>query len=360
MTSEAAQIRARSRIPWIDTARALCVLAVVLMHTTISLLVVADPSPLDLTWRQIVDAMTPLRMPALSLLSGMLLARRIRAGWTDGSARASMATSAWLYVVWLAVFLVLAITVGWSMWLGPFGAGTPLQGIQAFVDQLVLPRSVLWYVFALVVWSAVLATVRHAAPGAVLLTLAALSIASFYMDGDGSDQYRNVIRYFVFFAVGVYFSTPIRARFVERPLATGAIAVCAFAAVTFVSWFGLNDNVGYVLSVPRDIAGALVVITIAVGLCTVPILGRGLAWVGRRTLPIYVMHVPLLELLTMFPSWWIDVLDGAFARAVAPVVITCLVAAVAVLFHSIATRTPACVLFMLPSAWRLKLLEARA
>ena len=206
MTSEAPVVEPRERLAWVDAARALCVLAVVVMHTTISLLAVFEPDPLDMTWRHIVDAMTPFRMPALSLLSGMLLASRIRAGFGDRRALASIALSAWLYVVWLAVFLVVALTVGTSVWLGQFGYGETKDSLGSFVDQLVLPRTVLWYVLALAVWSAILAAVRQVPPAAVLIVLSALSIVSFSLPSDGAEQHPNMVRYFVFFAVGVYAS----------------------------------------------------------------------------------------------------------------------------------------------------------
>lgn len=346
----------RTRIPWVDAARALCVLAVVVMHTTISLLVVVEHTQVDVAWRQIVDAMTPFRMPALSLLSGMLLSRRIRSGWSDRTVRASIALSYWLYVVWLLVFLLMGIGIGYSMWLGPFGAGPALDAVKTFVDQLVMPRSVLWYVMALAVWAAVLTAMHRVSPAAILIVLGALSIASFYLPGDGSDQYRNVLRYFVFFAVGVYFSRSFRDRITNRPWQTGIVAVGVFAVVAFIAKFGVDGDVGNVLTVPRDIAGAGVVMMIAVVLCRVPGLGPALAWTGRRTLPIYVMHIPLVELLMMFPAWWVGALDNEVAHAAAPVVIALAVAGTAVGVHTLVVRTPARVVFMLPGSWRRRIL----
>lgn len=357
MSTEVLHGDVRARVPWIDTARALCVLAVVVMHTTISLLVVVEHTQVDVAWRQIVDAMTPFRMPALSLLSGMLLARRIRAGWSDRSVRASVALSYWLYVVWLLIFLLIAVGIGWSMWLGPLGAGTPYQGAQAFIDQLILPKSVLWYVMALAIWTVVLAAMHKVSPAAVLIVLGTLSVVSFYLPGDGSDQYRNVLRYFVFFAVGVYAAGLIREHVAKRPWASGGVAVGAFVLVAAIANFGMDDNVDHVLTIPRDIAGAVIVIIGALALTKVPGLGGVLAWAGRRTLPIYVMHVPLLELLTMFPTWWLGALDYEIVHAIAPVAITLAITAASVGVHAIFVRTPARVVFMLPEAWRRRILR---
>ncbi|GGD31468.1 hypothetical protein GCM10010915_09720 [Microbacterium faecale] len=357
MSTEILHGDVRARVQWIDAARALCVLAVVVMHTTISLLVVVEHTQVDVVWRQVVDAMTPFRMPALSLLSGMLLARRIRAGWSDRSVRASAALSYWIYVVWLLVFLLIAVGVGWSMWLGPLGAGTPYQGARAFVDQLILPTSVLWYVMALAIWTVVLAAVHKVSPAAVLIVLGTISVMSFYLPGDGGDQYRNVLRYFVFFAVGVYAASRFRGEVSHRPVRAAGIAVAVFTGVAFIAKFGVDGNVGNILTVPRDISGAVIVMVLALALTKVPGLGRALAWTGRRTLPIYVMHVPLLELLTMFPTWWLGALDNGIVHALAPVAITLAITAASVGTHALVVRTPARVVFMLPEAWRRRILR---
>lgn len=358
MTPRAQVAELRERLAWVDAARALCVLAVVILHTTISLLTVFEPDPLDMTWRHIVDAMTPFRMPALSLLSGMLLSSRIRAGFGDRRAAASIALSAWLYVVWLAVFLVVALAVGSSVWLGQFGFGQTRDSLASFVDQLVLPRTVLWYVAALAIWSAILAAIRRVTPAAVLIVLSTLSFVSFSLPADGAEQYPNMIRYFVFFAVGVYTSDRIRNTIARSPWTTGSVAAGVFVLTTLASSFGPSERVDHVLTVPRDIAGALIVMVLAVALCRVPGIGRGLAWVGHRTLPIYVMHAIVLDLLVMDTSWWALLFESRIARAIAPVVIALVITAVTVSLHAIVMRTPGRVLFMLPKAWTRRIREA--
>jgi len=357
MTPHARPAEPRQRLAWVDAARALCVLAVVVMHTTISLLAVLEPDSLDMTWRHIVDAMTPFRMPALSLLSGMLLSNRILAGFGDRRTRSSIALSAWLYVVWLAVFLIVALTVGTSVWLGQFGYGKVADSLGSFVDQLVLPRTILWYVAALAVWGAILAAVRRVPPAAVLIVLAALSIVSFSLPNDGAEQYPNMIRYFVFFAVGVYASGGILNRIARSPWGVGLVAVGVYVVTMLAAWFGPSERVDDVLTVPRDISGALIVMVLAVALCRLPGVGHGLAWIGRRTLPIYVMHAIVLDLLVMYSGWWAPLFSDRVARALAPIIIMLAITAVAVGFHALAMRTPARVLFTLPVAWKRRILK---
>ncbi|WP_156758959.1 acyltransferase family protein [Microbacterium karelineae] len=344
------------RLAWIDGARAFCVLAVVTMHTVLT--VQAFGIEID-GWRWLVDALGPFRMSALSLLSGLLLSNRIRRGWTDRSVRASVAMSWWLYAVWLLIFTIFAIAVGSFLWAGPLGGGSAVESWQAFANQLVLPRTILWYVLALAVWTALLTTLRRVDPALVLVVLAVLSVASFSLPVlDGSDQYRNICRYALFFAVGVYGSAWMRGELSRRPASVLLAASAGFAACAAVVVFGANTHVEHVLSAPRDLAGAGVVLACAVFVARIPLVGRGLAWVGRRTLPIYVMHGLLLEVMILFPGWWVPSLQKSDALSiVSPALIMFAIAAATIAIHEFATRTPIRVLFALPAPWRRRILK---
>jgi uncharacterized membrane protein YcfT len=347
---------AAERITWIDAARGVSVLAVVLMHATLSAyLGHMSAGSSTAFWSWFIDAMTPFRMPALAMLSGLLLARRIRAGWSDRTVRVSVASSYWLYAVWLLAFALFAGLVGSYVWTGPVGMG---EGVawDAFVAQLVLPRTLLWYVFALAVWTALLTTLRRVDPALVLILLAIASACSHYLPVvDNNDQYRNVIRYALFFAIGVYGSTWLRERIGRRdaPLLLGTLATYAVSGWT-ISFTG-NANVEYVLTPLHDASAAVVLLIAVSAICRVGWLGRGMAWVGRRTLPIYVLHGLLLEAIGFLPQWHL-VVDRALVRPLAPLLIALVIAAVAISFYELVMRTPARVLFELPRPLRRALL----
>lgn len=348
---------ADARVQWIDIARALCVLAVVVMHSTMSVGIVTEFGPLDASWGRISDALQPFRMPTLSLLSGMLLSRRILAGWGDRRLRASVAQAYWAYVVWLIVYLAVAQAIGWSTWLGPFGMGTVRDALGTVVDQLLIPRSVLWYVIALVIWSLLLAAVRRVPRNAVLIVLTAVSILSFYLPYEnGTDQYRNVLRYAVLFAVGVYFSSAIREAVTHKTRVTAVVAFATFGVASFIAWFGVDARLGNVLTVPRDVSGAIIVMVFAVLLAKIPRLNAGLAWIGRRTLPIYVIHGVVLDLLVVYADAWRGFADAPLAGAVSPIAATIVIVIVALGVYEAVVRTPARVVFALPKAWRARML----
>ncbi|MDN3310461.1 acyltransferase [Microbacterium oryzae] len=339
------------RIVWIDAARGICVLAVVLMHTTLSAyLGYLQPGTSTGFWSWFIDAMTPFRMPGLAMLSGLLLARRIRTGWSDSAVRVSIASSYWLYAVWLLVFALFAGLIGSHVWTGPVGVGEGLR-LDAYLNQLVLPRTILWYVFALAVWSALLATLHRVDPGLVLVTLTILSICSHYVPvADDNDQYRNLLRYAVFFAIGVYGSPWLRERVHagHAPFAVAALAVYLGAGGIIAQG---DPHVGAVLSVPRDAAAAVLLLLLMSVLCRVRAIGAVLGWVGRRTLPIYVLHGLLLETLAFAPHWG-AVIDRAGVRSVAPLLVTAAIAILSIVVYELVMRTPARAVFELPRSVR--------
>lgn len=335
------------RIVWIDAARGICVLGVVLMHTTLSsYLGYLQPGASTGFWSWFIDAMTPFRIPGLAMLSGLLLARRIRHGWSDRTVRVSVASSYWLYAVWLLAFALYAGLVGAYVWTGPLG-GTGAIRWDAYLNELVLPKTLLWYVFALAVWTALLATLRRVDPALVLVVLVVVSICSHYVPvADNNDQYRNLMRYAVFFAIGVYGSAWLRERVASRhlPFALGALAV--YLGAGGIMAMG-DPHVGAVLSVPRDAAAAILLLLLMSVICRARPVGRALAWIGRRTLPIYVLHGLLLELLSRVPNWGL-VIDRPVIRSLAPLLVTLAIAILSVAVYELVMRTPARVVFELP------------
>ncbi|WOF22327.1 acyltransferase family protein [Microbacterium betulae] len=349
------------RIVWIDAARGVCVLAVVLMHTTLSAyLGHLAPGSSTGFWTWFIDAMTPFRIPGLAMLSGLLLARRIRAGWTDRSVRASVASSYWLYAVWLLAFALFAGLVGSYVWTGPIGTGDGVRW-DAYLNQLVVPRTLLWYVFALAVWTALLTTLRRVDPALVLVVLAVVSVCSHYVPVlDDNDQYRNVLRYALFFAIGVYGSSWLRDRVGARhlPLIVGALAISLTTGLVILGGGG-DPHVEAVLSVPRDAASAVLLLCVTAVVCQARPVGAALAWVGRRTLPVYVLHGILLEALSYIPHWSL-VIDRTVVRSLAPLLVTIAIAVVSIALHELVMRTPARVVFELPRPLRRALLRERA
>jgi peptidoglycan/LPS O-acetylase OafA/YrhL len=334
------------RLPWADAVRGFCVLAVVLSHFIGWGLEPVAGTGAESFWEKASGQLTPIRMPTLFVLSGFLLSSRVRAGFTDRRALTSAATSYYLYVVWLALFGLIAAA----------GVFTGVSGVTGFVSQLLLPRTILWFVLGLAFWTLLLAALHRVHPAAILIALGALSIASFWLPGqNGIDHYERILQYGFFFGLGVY-GKPVLSLLAGGKLwRVTAGAVLGYIVARMVMSAASDDAiVTSTLTIVRDTAAVVVAIVAIAAICRLPWARVPLVWVGRRTLPIYVMHAPMIAALTGLAGWDAVVSTPGVAWA-APLVGTVVISAIAVAVHAVLTRSPLRALFELPSGLKRRL-----
>lgn len=336
-----------SRQPWIDVARGGSVLLVVLYHVVIwhAALLPAPGLHADL-WERVNNTAGGIRMPLLLLLSGMLAAGKIERG--RPALRAALANY-WLYVVWLVVAGIAMALVAMPL---PEQVGGPLD----IVRQLVAPETTLWYLFALACYLVVMVALR---PLPVWLVLVLLAIPAIVVD-PGRVIALKVPALAVYFAIGVQLSGWLRANASRRfaPLLVASLVLVlvgsrlsslatAGTAAMRASW--LVGNLGKGL-------GAIALATLVGRLGVV---ARPLAWVGRHTLSIYVLHPLLLGLYLsvaggLVATWLPRTGQAAIAY---PALLVLAVAAAALALEQALRRAGATALFALPA--RLDVLGGR-
>lgn len=313
------------RLAWADLAKGACIVLVVLWHV-----VTKTCANIDWTghreivggWAHAVAFATPIRMPLFFLVSGILAASAIGRSWRT-LARTKIGTFASLYLIWVLIqTAVFALTPGFET------ARATSWG--ALVMELTISPTNLWYLMALAIYFALAKLTTHVPTTLVLLLAAALSVtaAGGWLPSDGNRW--QVLQNAVFFLAGLRLRDPIRG-WAERQSPLSVVGwACAYLAVWVAAaaagQVGL-PGVGLLLSTLGLLAG--------VSSCAVlsrsprAVVGR-LSRLGRRTLPIYVIHLPVLALLT-------DAATGAFvpfvpsgsvAAALAPPLLTAVVIAV--------------------------------
>lgn len=292
MSDEVGTQRDTGRIAWIDVARGIAITLVVLFHAGMF----AVPTGLAPAWWTDLNlAFALLRMPLFFLLAGALavgaLRRNWRALWTT-----RLAVLVWVFVLWtLLRFLYYRvmpepIELNQSSWID-------------LVLSVVRPSNGLWFLFALVVFLVVtkLATGRVARLAALgVATLCSLVLHSGFTTGNVA--YDGILRYYVFFLVGVMFRDRLLA-LVERltPWATAGLFAVFVAGLALRAVTGVAVDVATAL--PVAAAGALATLGLAriiapgrPGLAGA--LGRPFAHLGSRTLQVYVTHVLVLSAIT--------------------------------------------------------------
>lgn len=345
-----------TRLAWVDAARGICVLLVVLLHVRIFVYEpLAPPSNGVAVWTQLTEFFGAFRLPLLFAVSGFVASRRVRAGWSDRRTVLRAVSLSWLYLVWLTVYAVLSIVVidpG-----VPFRVMTPLH----YLEQLFVPDSMLWFIFALAAYVVVLSSLNRVPPAVILGVLAVLAVASGALPVTRDEAlWLHVVYYAVFFAVGVYGSSVLTLLAgVRSPfgLALGVVLFVAFELMWQQSVEGTVLETG--LRLLRDGAAVAVSIVLISLLVRWRPFDRVASAVGRRTLPIFVLQLPLIWALFLLPpvEWS---LEFAPVRYLAPVLGTALIVLAALGIHRLIVRGPARVLFALPEAWRTRILHPAA
>lgn len=327
------------RVLWPDVAKGLCILLVVLHHVTGKLYPVLVPPGLSVVgdaWVALTTALKPIRMPLFFAISGYFAARAIDRPWSQVARRVS--GPYYLYVVWALIFWVIY----------SFETTLPAnrtESVTDFLGELVFAATSMWFLFSLAVYFA-LAKVLRGWPAPVVLGLATLLAASTsWLPLDETNRV-SVLTHFVYFAVGAYYPRLLR-RVADAGWSLRLLTV-AFAALSVVLVaVGVPWSVRVVL---LSVVGVPFGVVVAVRLAGRESLAGPLAWLGSRTLRVYVLHLAVLTVLAQVP---ISLGDGAGATSlvatlVAPLVLTAVVVPACLLVHDVLVRGGAGYLFAMP------------
>lgn len=323
---------------WVDVAKGACILLVVLHHAVVKDLALQTPAALDPVadaWQWVTMALKPVRMPLFFVLSGLVASSAVRRPWAQ--ARRRVLSPYYLYVVWLvlqgAFFSVERLL--------PMNR---TQDLGELVADLLWASTNLWFLYALAVYFA-LARVLSSLPVAPVLAVSvAVSACAGLLPTDDWNRV-SVVFHFTFFAVGALAPDLVRRWAGPASRVPRRLGLVYLALVVVLPLLGT----------PRTtvmLVASTVGVPLGIGLCVLLAEGRAasaLAWLGRRTLPIYVMHAPLLALALHLPSpigaGWL----GAVEAAAYPLLLTAVAVTAALALHAGLRRLGADALFELPS-----------
>lgn len=325
------------RVGWPDVAKGICIILVVLWHV-VTKVVVGPPGagPVTDAWIMLNAQLLPLRIPLFFLVSGVFAARAVVAA--DGSTwRRRAGRLALLYVVWVLIqTVVLALTP-------EFATAHARDGWELLLHLTISPTN-LWYLLALAVYLAVARLTRRLPTPVVLVVAAVIAgVAGAGLLPDLGNLWQLVQNLF-FFLLGLRLRDEVQR--VARVSGVGvllALAAVYVGALAIVSALGIRLLPGVWPLLCLVAVGFGVVLSVVLDR-HVEVVARPLRWVGRRTLPIYVLHmIPLafIDLGLRAARWRTTPL----LEAVGPVVLTAVVIAVCLGVHALLLRVGLGVLF---------------
>jgi uncharacterized membrane protein YcfT len=264
-----------ARLAWVDVAKGLCIVLVVLMHATFG---VEKAVGSETSLHAFIDWARPFRMPDFFLISGLFLAARIDRPWRS-YLDTKVVHFAYFYVLWLTIQFALKAP---GMVAESGGAAT----LQDYLTSFFVPFGTLWFIYLLMVYF-VVAKLLTPVPKWVVLAVA--TVLHVLAPASGIFIVDEFTSRFVFFYSG-YALAPLVLAFADRignmpslPLAAGLALWAAGNALAVNSGLALAHGPDLFFSC----VGIAAVIAFSV-LVTSSAGGGLLAYCGRNSIAVYL------------------------------------------------------------------------
>jgi len=278
---------ATQRIDWVDYAKGICIILVVMMHSTLGAEAAFDKTGF---MHQVVAFAKPFRMPDFFLISGLFLARVIDRDWRTYLDR-KLVHFAYFYVIWVTIqFLFkapgMAAQTGWE------SAGAAY--LLAFIE----PFGTLWFIYLLPIFFIVTKATR-AVPWPVIWIIGALLESSRIHTGwTVIDEFASRFVYFYSGYIFANFVFTFAARVQNHPVsALFGLGAWAIANSLLVA-YGISETIG--ISLILGYAGALAIVATGALLARMHWLDA-LRFCGEHSLVIYLaFFLPMAITRTVF------------------------------------------------------------
>ena len=273
-TSTTADRPAGSRLDWVDYAKGICIVMVVMMHSVLGVEKAAGETGF---MHALVAFAKPFRMPDFFLISGLFLSVVIDRDWRTYLDR-KVVHFAYFYVLWAAIQFGFkapgfAAESGW--------AHVGYLYLESFVE----PFGTLWFIYLLPIFFVVTKLTRRIAPILVFAVAALLESAHIITGWTVIDEF---CARFVYFFAGYWLASYVFL------LSDRARSHPALAVVAMVLWAGINGllvEYGFsekpLISLALGLAGGAAIIVAGT------LLARGgfldfLRYCGKHSIVIYL------------------------------------------------------------------------
>lgn len=262
------------RIDWVDYAKGICIVMVVMMH---SVLGVEKAAGQEGFMHLVVEFARPFRMPDFFLISGLFLSQVIDRNWRTYLDR-KVVHFVYFYLLWTAIQFgfkapTFAAENGW--------AHVGYEYLESFIE----PLGTLWFIYLLPIFFVFTKATRNISSLTIWGAAAALEMAHVNTGWTVIDEFASRLVYFYsgyLFAAHV-FALSDRAR-AHPPLALAGVAVWALANAAIV-YSGFSE--WPVISLALGIAGACAIIVAGTLLARMHWLNF-LRYCGEHSIVIYL------------------------------------------------------------------------
>ncbi len=265
---------AQGRIDWVDYAKGICIVMVVMMHSVLGVELAAGQTGF---MHYLVAFAKPFRMPDFFLISGLFLPVVIDRDWRTFLDRK---------VLHFAYFYVLWVTIQFGFKAPAFAAETSwTHAGLLYLESFIEPFGTLWFIYLLPVFFVVTKAARRMPPLLIWGIAALLEMAHIATGWTVIDEFAAR---FVYFYTGYLFADQVFA------LSDHARARPVVALTALVIWTLLNAslvNIGLsewpLISLALGLAGACAIVTVGTLLAQAHWL-KSLRFCGEHSIVIYL------------------------------------------------------------------------
>ncbi|WP_297751555.1 acyltransferase family protein [uncultured Tessaracoccus sp.] len=270
--------RTQSRIYWMDRVRGSAILLMLLLHATMIPVLYAGGGEPNRWLMRFNTVVSPLRMPVLMFLSGMLLSRSLRKSLTrfySGKFRVLL----WAYCVWALIFLAVA------------------GRLSEFVKPWLWMQTIyLWYLSFLLLYY-LLAPLVVKIP--LWISIPVLVSANLFFVGTERGFLQKIFFYWIFFLLGDWcmrrgVGQVVEMRWVRISLAVGALAMLYVQGAALV-----GDTL--IIRVIWNLVLAVVVVGAVISWSPLLLNKDDADWlqrIGKDSLVYYACHFPVMILVS--------------------------------------------------------------
>ncbi len=337
---------ADERVVWFDYAKGICIILVVMMHSTLG---VGDAMGQEGFMHWVVAFAKPFRMPDFFLLSGLFLFRVIDRDWRTYLDR-KVVHFAYFYVLWLVILTAVKQA--------PLLASDPSAWLQAFAHAFVAPNPNLWFIYVLPLFFVVtkLARAVGVPNWALWLAAAAMQTVPMHTGWEAIDDYGA--HYFIFFLTGYMLAPKV------FQLAAWTRENAGLALACLAGWFVFNTTIAFepsniagietfaqvpVLRIAFGLIGAVAVVTTASLLSRLDA-ARFIRYAGRNSIVLYVSFV-LPMAATRIALLKTGLIEDV---GVVSLIVTAVAVAVPLILHALVRNTRARFLYERPESLKIE------
>ncbi|HMH97683.1 MAG TPA: acyltransferase family protein [Bradyrhizobium sp.] len=249
MTPNGTSAITAARIDWVDYAKGICIVMVVMMHSVLGVELAAGQTGF---MHPLVAFAKPFRMPDFFLISGLFLSVVIDRDWRTYLDRK---------VVHFAYFYVLWVTIQFGFKAPSFAAETGWTHVGfMYLESFIEPFGTLWFIYLLPVFFVVAKATRRMPPLIIWGVAALLEMAHIATGWTVIDEFGAR---FVYFYSGYLFAHHVFA-LSDRARARPALALAGLAAWALIngSVVGSGFSEWPLISLVLGLAGACAIVTI--------------------------------------------------------------------------------------------------